>query len=166
MKGEIVIMPKKALIILMSYHHRNTEKVAHAISDVLGAEIKSPREVLPEEIQDYDLIGFGSGIYNALHHKTLLDLVDRLPVVKSKQAFLFSTNGAPPFIGTERFTLSNHSVLKNKLTAKGFEVIGDFGCAGFNTNSFLKRIGGLNKGRPNAEDLQRAKEFARELTAT
>jgi hypothetical protein len=42
-------------------------------------------------------------------------------------------------------------------------IIGEFSCAGFNTNSFLKFLGGLNKGRPDAEDLRYAEEFARNL---
>jgi len=36
-------------------------------------------------------------------------------------------------------------------------------CAGFNTNSFLKLLGGVNKGKPDAGDLNRAEEFARNL---
>jgi hypothetical protein len=36
-------------------------------------------------------------------------------------------------------------------------------CPGFNTNSFLKFFGGINKGRPNANDLKRAEEFAMNL---
>jgi len=39
----------------------------------------------------------------------------------------------------------------------------EFGCRGFNTNSFLRFFGGLNKGRPNAEDLRNAEEFARNV---
>ena len=31
----------------------------------------------------------------------------------------------------------------------------EFGCTGFNTNRFLKYFGGINKGRPNAEDLKK-----------
>ena len=42
-------------------------------------------------------------------------------------------------------------------------IIDEFGCRGFNTNSFLKFFGGLNKGRPNAEDLMNAEEFARNV---
>ena len=52
----------RSLIVLYSYHHHNTEKVAKVISPVLGAEIKWPEDVNPEEIKEYDLIGFGSGI--------------------------------------------------------------------------------------------------------
>jgi hypothetical protein len=48
--------------------------------------------------------------------------------------------------------------------AKGYKIVDEFGCVGFNTNSFLRFFGGLNKGRPNAEDLKRAEDFALGLT--
>jgi hypothetical protein len=57
----------------------------------------------------------------------------------------------------------NHRQLKEKLQAKGYAVVGEFTCPGYNTNSFLRYFGGLNKGRPNAEDLQKAEAFARSL---
>ena len=59
----------------------------------------------------------------------------------------------------------NHRLLRENLQAKGYAVIGEFTCPGFNTNLFLKHLGGLNKGRPNEEDLERAEEFARGLKA-
>jgi len=54
-------------------------------------------------------------------------------------------------------------LLREKLKAKGYLIIDEFICAGFNTNSFLKLFRGINKGRPNANDLKRAEEFARKL---
>ena len=159
-------MSGKSLIILESYHHRNTEKVAKAIAGVLKAHIKRPQDVEPEEVGGYGLVGFGSGIYDARHHLTLLSYADRLPQVSGKRAFLFSTYGAPPLIANEKFILSNHATLKDKLIKKGFQVVGDFACAGFNTNSFLKTIGGLNRDRPNADDIRRAEEFAQDMMGT
>ncbi|MEI7649718.1 MAG: hypothetical protein WCJ47_08445 [Methanomicrobiales archaeon] len=47
--------------------------------------------------------------------------------------------------------------------SKGYTVIGEFGCAGWNTNSFLKYFGGLNKGKPDAKDLMNAEAFARDM---
>jgi flavodoxin len=44
-------------------------------------------------------------------------------------------------------------------------VVDEFNCKGFNTNSFLKLFGGINKGRPNDEDLRKAAEFASKLKA-
>jgi flavodoxin len=153
----------RSLVVVFSYHHRNTEKIANACANVLGAEVKTPQQVKPEEIAEYDLVGFGSGIYSATFHPSVLDLADRLPHVAGKRAFLFSTYGAPAFIANREFIEKNHQQVREKLQEKGYAIIGEFGCAGWNTNSFLKFFGGLNKGRPNAEDLTNAEVFARDM---
>jgi flavodoxin len=113
------------------------------------------------------LIGFGSGIYSDKHHPSVLDFVDKLPRVDNKPAFIFSTCGVPAFALTNGYVndyiKKAHSSLKDKLQSKGYNLIGEFMCAGFNTNSFLKFFGGINKGRPNADDLQKARDFAMKL---
>jgi len=153
----------KSLVIVFSYHHNNTEKIANACAKALGAEVKTPQQVRPEEIAGYDLVGFGSGIYSATFDSSVLDLADRLPDAAGKKAFLFSTYGAPGFVANREFIEKNHRQIREKLQAKGYTVIGEFGCAGWNTNSFLKYFGGLNKGRPDANDLQNAEAFARQM---
>jgi flavodoxin len=157
------MQPVKSLVIVFSYHHNNTEKVAHAIAGVLGAEVKRPQDIFPEKLREYDLVGFGSGIYSATFGPPMLALADRLSSAAGKKAFLFSTYGAPGFIANREFMEKNHAEMREKLQLKGYAVIGEFGCAGWNTNSFLKYFGGLNKGRPDAEDLRNAEAFAREL---
>jgi len=52
----------KSLLVLFSYHHNNTEKIAKVFAKVLDAQIKTPQQINPEELQEYSLIGFGSGI--------------------------------------------------------------------------------------------------------
>lgn len=156
----------KSLIVLFSYHHHNTEKSANVIAKVLDAQITTPQKINPSELGEYDLTGFGSGIYSSKHHESLLDFADKLPPVTNKNAFIFSTNGSPVTFtnssNVEPF-LNNHVALKEKLQSKGYTIVGEFSCAGFNTNSFLKVFGGINKGRPNAEDLKCAEEFALNL---
>jgi flavodoxin len=152
----------KSLLVLMSYHHKNTEKIAKVFSRVLDAPIKTPHQINPEELQEYSLIGFGSGIYGAKHHEDLLDLADRLPKVTGKKAFIFSTST----FSWENEVSKNHSTLKEKLQSKGYLIVDEFNCPGFNTNSFIKNIGGLNKGRPSADDLKDAEEFAQNLKET
>lgn len=156
-------LPVESLVIVFSYHHHNTEKVANVIAKVLGAEVKTPQQIYPEELQEYNLIGFGSGIYSATFDPSVLTLADRLSYAAGKKAFLFSTYGAPAFIANREFIEKNHSLIREKLQIKGYTVIGEFGCAGWNTNSFLKYFGGLNKGRPDAEDLRNAEVFARDI---
>ena len=82
----------KTLLVLASYHHNNTEKIANVIAEVLDAQIKKPQQINPQHLQEYSLIGFGSGIYGENFHQDLLDLVDKLPQVNNKKAFIFSTS--------------------------------------------------------------------------
>jgi len=149
----------KSLLVLLSYHHNNTEKIANVFAKVLDAQIKTPQQINPEELREYSLIGFGSGIYSAKHHEDLLDLADKLPQVTNRKAFIFSTSA----MTGEAKVAKDHSLLREKLQSKGYMIVDEFACKGFNTNSFMKYFGGMNKGRPNAEDLKHAEEFAQNL---
>jgi flavodoxin len=149
----------KTLLVLVSYHHHNTEKIANVFAKVLDAPIKTPQQVRPEELEAYDLVGFGSGIYSGKHHTDLLDLADNLPPVTGRKAFIFSTSA----IISEAKVAKDHSLLKEKLQSKGYIIVDEFSCKGFNTHSFLKLFGGMNKGRPNAEDLRNAEAFVMDL---
>ncbi|HIH73245.1 MAG: Flavodoxin [Thermococcales archaeon 44_46] len=145
-----------AIIVYVSIHHKNTEKIAKAIAEVLNAKLVKPWEVKPEELLKYDLIGFGSGIYYWKHHRALFKLIDNLPEVKGKKAFIFSTAGInTPFI--------NHRKLRRALRRKGFEIVGEFSCRGWDTNGWLEKIGGISKGHPNEKDLEKARRFAKKL---
>ena len=149
----------KSLLVLFSYHHKNTEKIAKVFAKALDAQIRTPQQVSPEELQDYSLVGFGSGIYDEKHHELLLELADTLPQVTNKKAFIFSTSA---IMGEDKVA-KDHLILREKLQSKGYTIVDEFACKGFNTNSFLKYFGGMNKGRPNAEDLKNAEQFAQNL---
>lgn len=152
----------KSLLIVFSYHHNNTQKIAEVIAKVLDAQILTPREINLEEIQEYDLVGFGSGIYGEKHHRTLLELADTLPQITDKKAFVFSTSA---MIWKDKVA-KDHLTLREKLQSKGYVIVDEFACKGFNTNSFMKYLGGMNKGRPNAEDRKHVEEFAQKMKKT
>jgi flavodoxin len=149
----------KTIIILYSYHHHNTEKIANIFAKVLDTQIRTPLEITPEELHEYDLIGFGSGIYDGKHHKSILDFADKLPKVTNRKVFIFSTSA---MMG-EAKVAQDHSILREKLRSKGYIIVDEFSCKGFNTNSFLKYFGGMNKGHPDNQDIQHAEEFAQRL---
>ena len=149
----------KSLLVVYSYHQNNTEKIAKVFAKILDAQIKTPQQINPDELQEHSLIGFGSGIYGEKHHELLLELADNLPQVTNRSAFIFSTSA---FTG-EAKVAKDHSLLREKLQSKGYMIVGEFACKGFNKNSFMKYFGGMNKGRPNAEDLKHAEEFAQKL---
>ena len=64
----------KCLIIVYSYHHGNTDKIARIMAEILNAPIKKPNEVDIKELKEYELIGFGSGIYSEKHHEEIFKL--------------------------------------------------------------------------------------------
>lgn len=46
---------------------------------------------------------------------------------------------------------------------KGYTLVGEFSCKGLDTYGLLKTFGGINKGRPNEQDMEKAREFARKI---
>jgi len=152
----------KALLIYVSVHHGNTEKVARNMANILDADLVQVKQADAAKLEKYDLIGFGSGVYFGKHHASLLDFVDGLPMARDKKAFIFSTSGLRKIPFVHDFDKS----LKAKLRRKGFDVIGEFSCRGYDTSRAAMIIGGINRGRPNARDLQQAADFAGRLKDT
>ena len=68
----------KPLIVCLSYHHNNTQRIAEVIAKVLDAKIATPQQTNPEELQQHNLVGFGSGIDSGKHYEVMLDFVDML----------------------------------------------------------------------------------------
>ena len=150
---------KKFLIVVYSYHHNNTKKVADAMAEVLGCKAEHPDKVVKADILDYDIVGFGAGIDSAKHYAPMLEFAQGLLPVHGNKAFIFSTSA----ILGENKVKKDHSALRNILISKGYQIVDEFACKGYNTNSFLKVIGGMNKGHPTTNDLQNAADFARKL---
>lgn len=146
-------MTTKTLIIYRSYHHGNTEKVARAMAEAAGATLVKLEEAKPESLADYDLIGFGSGIYFGKHHRDLRAFVEKLPP-QNKAAFIFSTCGSGK---------TQHKFFREMLEKKGFKIKGHFTCKGFDTFGPFILIGGLARGHPDGQDLAAARAFAKEM---
>jgi flavodoxin len=145
----------KALIVCVSKSHGNTRRVADRMAEVLDAEVVEPESMDPDKISEYDLVGFGSGIYYMTVDARLRKLIRRLPTVDHIRAFTFVTSGA-----REVPLLAYGKPVRRQLESKGFEVIGSFSCRGFDTIGPFGYIGGINRGRPNDHDLDRAAAFA------
>jgi flavodoxin len=160
----------KVLVVVHSWHNGNTAKIAEVLAGVLDARTTTPGQTNAAELQDFDLVGYGSGIDSGRHYRELLDFADSLPRAAGRKAFIFSTCGMPVFAAgrdaVAEYAVKSHAALREKLTSRGYAVVGEFSCAGHNSNSFLRLFGGLNKDRPNAEDLGNAEESARSMKET
>lgn len=145
----------KTAIIYKSVHRGNTKKIAEVMAEALEADLFDLKDVNHAIINDYDLIGFGSGIYYYRPHKKLRKFVEELDNVENKKAFHFSTSGDGKYFDW----------LEKNLSSKGFDVIGEFHCKGYYAYSIKGIISrkGLNKGIPNEEDFNNARKFAESL---
>lgn len=150
----------RALIVYVSVSHGNTAKIARAMGEVLKAERLEPELVEPASLGDYDVVGFGSGIFAGTSHPRLRGFVEHLPPVAGTPAFTFTTSG----FGRSQSRPWQAS-LEDVLRSRGYVVLGSFACRGFDTWLPLRLVGGVNKGHPDAVDLDRAEAFARHVAA-
>ena len=145
----------KIAIIYKSVHKGNTKKIAEALSEVLNAELFDIKDFDAKTLDNYDLFGLGSGIFFNKHHDQIMKFAKDLPETRDKKVFVFSTSG----VGGESLNFN----LKQILEKKGYKIVGSFGCKGFDAYGPFILFGGMNKDRPNQEDIDKAKQFAKTL---
>ena len=142
------------LIIYHSEHHGNTKKIADAMGEEPDTVVCSAEDVNLEDLDKHDIIGFGSGVYNGRLHNKLPEILDKLEYQDGKRSFIFSTTGS------STYSAMAHERFKPLLEKKGFRITGEFSCPGFDTALTAE---GINKGRPDQQDIRDAKEFIRKI---
>ncbi len=147
----------KTAICYLSCHHGNTRKVVQAMAALDGADLIDVRTRQMVRLEEYDRVGFASGIYGFAMHRALIAFA-RQYLPAGKPVFFVCTYGGAKGNGTK--------TLRQIAREKGCPVLGEFSCKGYDTFGPFKLVGGLAKGRPNAEDLEKARAFYRGLQAT
>lgn len=120
------------------------------MAEKINADILKAADVNLNKFEEYDIVGFGSGVYNGKLHKELSEILSKLSQQDDKKAFIFSTTGS------KTYSSMAHERFRPMLEEEGFEVIGEFSCLGFDT-ALTKE--GINKGRPNKQDIKDAEDF-------
>lgn len=143
----------KTALVCVSVSHGNTRRIAEQMAPILAAPILEPEEIDPAALADYDLVGFGSGIFNLAFHPRLRDFVRSLPAGRPSRAFVYVTSGFPP---------RTHPLIR-ELESKGYEVVDTFACRALDTWLPFKAVGGIRKGHPDSADLAAARAFAEKL---
>lgn len=151
-----------SLVLCKSVHHGNTARVAGAVCSVLGCEFVDPDAAPAVMPAGCRLLGIGSGVYYGRMHPALFAWLRNLPDAPAgtTPAFIFSTSGLP-FLADLW-----HLPLRRLLARKGFDVVAEFACRGFDTWGPLWLTGGLNRQHPDARDLARARAFTEKLVTT
>ena len=123
----------------------NTRKVADAIAEELGIKAGDVTATMPD---DAKIMFLGSGTYGGKPGVAMQKFIESGNFTGRKVA-LFGTSASPA--GSEKMI----AVMADALKLKGATILGSYHCRG---KFFL-----LNWGRPNKEDLDNAKKFAREM---
>ena len=142
----------KIAIAYYSKHHSNTKQILDAIKSASSDEITliDVTNLPSVELSSYDAIGFASGIYYSKFHKSLLKFAqENLP--NGKDVFFIYTYGAKK----DGYT----KAIRQAISSKDANVLGEYGCFGFNTFGPFKFIGGIAKGHPDDADKKGAVEF-------
>ncbi len=143
----------KIAIVYYSQHHGNTKKLLDAIKELYDVKLINVVECKNEDLSNYDVIGFASGIYFGKFSEKVMDFAkNNLP--SNKQVFLIYTYGVK----------GNYTKkIEQIITEKSCRLIGTYGCRGFDTFGPFKLIGGIAKGQGNESDVKGAIEFFRRI---
>lgn len=146
----------KTAICYLSYHHGNTRRVVQAMAEAGGVDLIDVRTRQAVRLEGYDCIGLASGIYGFETHKAVAAFA-RQYLPAGKPVFFVYTYGGAKGTGAKE--------LGRIAAEKGCPVLGEFGCKGYDTFGPFKLVGGIAKGRPNEEDLEKARAFYRGLAS-
>lgn len=140
----------KTAIVYFSKHHDNTKKVLDFLCEKNEITLIDAASSANEKLDDYDAIGFASGIYYSKFDKSVLTFAkNNLP--ENKDVFFIYTCGAKK----DTYTKAIKSIAEEKFA----NVLGEYGCLGFDSYGPFKLIGGIAKGHPDEEELKAANEF-------
>lgn len=140
-------------IILESTHHGNTKKVCDAIGQKYDIDIIDVGSNI-DNLEQYDLIGFASGVAYGKYYTTITDVVrNKLP--NNKNVFFIYTCG--------RLSRDYASEVKKIASEKNCNILGTYGCKGYDTYGPLKLIGGINKNSPTENEINAAIDFFEDI---
>jgi len=143
-------------LLVFSSRTDNTRKVAEAMAKPLAADLVAIEQMKDHQLRGRPLIGLGSGVYWLRLDRRIIDLAAKIP--SDCRVFIFSTSGWRSKV-LERFFRSE---LEKQLQQRGIEVAGRWHCPGQDKQALFKWLN-ISRGRPNAEDLRSAREFAASL---
>ncbi len=165
------------VLILYYSNTGNTEKVAKAIKEGLqnqDVDLIALDNAASTTLSDYELLILGSGVYASRAKNSLIKFITSAPALPKKIA-LFCTHESLEFYQTP------FKKLEKLFQKQGCSIVGEFDCVGENLgmpvedrmkmiNSFpperreeiIKSLE-ISKGRPNEDDLEKAKKFASKI---
>lgn len=144
----------KTAICYYSRHHGNTLKILQTMAQEGEVELIDVTAQETAQLEEYDCIGFASGIYGFEFQKTVVEFA-RQYLPAGKPVFFVYTYGGVKGTGSK--------AVAEIANAKGCSILGEFSCKGYDTFGPFKMVGGIAKGHPDTQDLDNARRFFRQI---
>lgn len=142
----------KLCVIYDSFHKKNTEKVLLGVQAAQpDIELVKAKDFDEAVLEHADAVGFASGLYFGKLSKRLLAVIERVNSKETGPVFYMYT----ATIRNRRYERS----LQKQTRLAGKRLLGIWFCRGYNSYGPFKLLGGVNRKRPNADDIKRAIAF-------
>lgn len=140
----------KTAICYYSKHHGNTLQVVSAMAEGRDITLIDIRKKMAVHLEDFDCIGFASGIYGFEMAAELVSYAKQyLP--ENRKVFVVYTYSKMKGTGAKNMI--------EVFAEKHCEVLGEFSCQGFTTYGPFALVKGICKGHPSFEELAQARLF-------
>lgn len=139
----------KTMILYRSKHHGNTKKIVDAIAaaypdDVDTVDVATLDKGQTVDLSEYPLVGVASGIYYGEIDRDLARVLQNSLIEGTFVFSLLTYGGESKWYGKD---------IDGICRAQRANYLAGHGCAGYDTWGPFKLTGGMNKGRPNDDDL-------------
>ena len=146
-------------IIIYFSQAGNTKKIAEAIyrgvnKRIEHCDIARLREIKPEDLEDYDLIGVGSPVWHSRPSFNVSDFIETLTGLEGKHCFYFCTHGAMPGPTLQE--------AESQLRRRGLTVIGSVAWYGSVFLPYMLKPY-FTDGHPDEIDIKEAEDFGIEM---
>lgn len=144
----------KTAIVYYSKHQGNTKKLIDAIAADNDITLIDVTQTTAFDLTPYDTVGFASGIYYSKFQRLVSEFAQKnLP--DGKNVFFLYTCGTKK----EGYTKS----IREAIAEKNANILGEYGCLGFDTFGPFKLVGGIAKGHPDQDEIEEAVKFYKGL---
>ena len=139
----------RTAIIYASMHHGNTYKLVEAIKNKYGITVFDATKEAEIDLSGYDIIGFASGIAFGKFYPQINRIAESCLPEGKKIFFLYTCGNKGSYTKNIRKIVSG----------KSCDILGTYGCQGWDTYGPLKLVCGINKCNPTEDEISAAVAF-------
>ena len=145
----------RSMIVYASRHHGNTKRLVEYLAARYDITLANAQAAEKMNMEEYDLIGFASGMDFGKFYPEVTVLAKKLSPGKGIYALYTCARDQAKY-GLEIEMIAGQT---------GCRYLGRYGCKGYNTYGPWKIIGGMNKAHPDAQELEEASVFYEQIVS-